>query len=133
MITASLDGLGRQSDDFVYENALFNTSGAITALNLARLTAALPPEARKTNIYFVFLSGSHQGYKGALELRESLFFDSFNTLMFIGLDSTGSSRPVLHIEGGLDHMPATHPGNGKGGPGIRQVKQGRHMKPDVLL
>jgi len=107
VITASLDGLGQQSDDLVYESAVFNASGAVTALNLARLAAALPPEARKSNIYFVFLSGSHQGYKGAVELRESLFFDSFNTRIFISLDSTGSFRPVLHIEGGLDHPALT--------------------------
>ena len=103
VFTAQLDGLGPQGKELYYENALHNTSGAVTLLNLARLIAATPVQHRKANITFILLSGSEQGYVGANEIAETLFFDSYNTEAVISLDATGAFPEVLHIEGGLDH------------------------------
>jgi len=103
VFTAQLDSLGAQGNDLFYTGALHNVSGAVTLLNLARLMADTPSDFRKADIYFILLSGSEQGYAGAFEVTETLFFDSYNTEAVISLDATGSSLPVLHVEGGLDH------------------------------
>lgn len=103
VFTAQLDGLGTQGKDLYYENALHNVSGAVTLLNLARLIAAVPAESRKADISFILLSGSEQGYAGAHEITETLFYDTYNTEAVISLDATGAASKVLHVEGGLDH------------------------------
>ena len=103
IFTAQLDGLGAQGQGLSYAGALHNASGAVTLLNLARIISAAPAENRKANIYFILLSGSEQGYAGAAEITETLFFDTYNTDAVISLNATGSSVPILHVEGGLDH------------------------------
>ena len=102
IFAANLDSLGSQGD-VVYKGAVFNCSGTVTLLNLARTIAANRMDGYKANIWFVALSGSEEGLKGAYQLYDTLEFDSFNTAAFISLYGTGASDRILEVGGGLDH------------------------------
>ncbi len=102
IFAANLDSLGTQGEES-YEGAVYNGSGVITLLNLARLFTGFREKGYRANIWFVAFSATEEGFKGGYELYDTLEFDGNNTDIFINIEGTGATDNVFEIGGGLDH------------------------------